>query len=154
MKPNKHNFENDSKNLITWEGTSLLCNEQAKTLSSNTKSARLFQRLIPLGETKLWMVFRTSFPVLTSLSNLYVFCGKKNSSSTKTKAKLDAKLGWYDEDIVFSVLSSSIIKRRILRSTQGATAKGKPKCRYLVTFHNSTLQNCLFFLYFIHSLTH
>lgn len=77
MKPNKHNFENDSKNLITWEGTSLLCNDQAKTLSSNTKSARLFQRLIPLGETKLWMVFRTSFPVLTSFPIYMFFVGKK-----------------------------------------------------------------------------
>lgn len=73
MKPNKHNFEKDSKNLMTWEGISLLCNYQAKTLSANTNSIRLFQRLTPLGETKLQTVFRTSFPVLIRLSNLYVF---------------------------------------------------------------------------------
>lgn len=42
MKPNKHNFENDSKNLMTWEGISLLCNYQAKTLSANTNPIRLF----------------------------------------------------------------------------------------------------------------
>lgn len=73
MKPNKYNFENDSKSLITWEGTSLLCNYQAKTLSANTNSISLFQRLTPLGEIKLQMAFRTSFPVLIRLSNVYVF---------------------------------------------------------------------------------
>lgn len=93
------------------------------------------------------MDFWTCFPVLTSLSNFFLcVCWVKNSWNTKTKAKLGTKLSWYDKDTVSLALTSPTIK------DSGVAAKGKPEFRYVVTFHNSTLQNCLFFFFI--SFTH
>ena len=75
MKPNKYNFENDSKNLITWEGTSLLCNYQAKTLAANTNSISLFQRLNSFRRNQDTDGLQDKFSCFNQTFQFICFCG-------------------------------------------------------------------------------